>query len=85
VSAHAILKQGPGLPYSFELMSRGLRPLWFRGPLTIPNGHAYKLTIQNVELTKKMSCPSRRRQAVERGEEGGGEVSVWGVVSKGGG
>ena len=37
-----IPKQGPGLPYSFKLMSRGLGALWFRGPLPIPNSHALK-------------------------------------------
>ena len=36
VSAHAISKQGPDQPYSFTSMSRGLRPLWFTGPLPIP-------------------------------------------------
>ena len=34
MSPHAILKQGPDSPYSFELMSRGHRPLSFRGALT---------------------------------------------------
>ena len=28
MSAHAITKQGQGLPYSFELMSRGLGFIW---------------------------------------------------------
>ena len=37
MSAHAILKQGPELPYSLIFVSSGLYPLWFRGALPIPN------------------------------------------------
>jgi hypothetical protein len=40
VSAHTVPKQGPGSPYSSELMSAGHGPLWSRGPLPIPNGEA---------------------------------------------
>ena len=41
-SAHAIPKQKPELPYSFALMSRGHRPMWFRGALAISNSLALK-------------------------------------------
>ena len=41
----------PLVQISLKPMSRGLRPLWFKGPLPIPNGHAKKnLTIQRIEL-----------------------------------
>ena len=47
-----------------QTMSSGHRPPCFRGPLPIPIDHARKsATIQNVELTRKLSCPSRHRQA----------------------
>ena len=36
MSAHAIPKQGAGLSCSPKPMSRGLRLLWFKGPLPIP-------------------------------------------------
>jgi len=47
-------------------MSIGLRPLRFRGPLQIPIHHAQKsVIIQNVVLSKTLSCPSRLRNAVK--------------------
>ena len=44
-------------------MSRGLRPLWFKGPLPIPNGYAKSRPFRTLNELGK--CPSRRRQVVE--------------------
>ena len=63
MSVYAIPKEETGLADSFKLLSKGLCPLWFKGPLPTPNSHAKKArlndysesdsTIQNVELNNK--------------------------------
>jgi hypothetical protein len=72
VSARAIPKQGSVLPYS--QMSRGLRPLWFKGPL--PMNRASDLSGKTARLALHVP-PLVYQNVPNRRTHPWGELGYW--------